>query len=30
MRTVRSVARLGDLGIPGVFSSDCMDGELLR
>jgi len=27
MRTVRSVARLGDLGMPGVFSTDCMDGE---
>jgi pimeloyl-ACP methyl ester carboxylesterase len=26
MRTVRSVARLGDLGVPGVFSSDCRDG----
>jgi pimeloyl-ACP methyl ester carboxylesterase len=26
LRTVRSVARLGDLGVPGVFSSDCMDG----
>jgi len=26
MRTVRSVARLGDIGMPGVFSSDCMDG----
>jgi pimeloyl-ACP methyl ester carboxylesterase len=26
MRTVRSVARLGDVGMPGVFSSDCMDG----
>ncbi len=26
MRTVRSLARLGDLGLPGVFSSDCMDG----
>jgi pimeloyl-ACP methyl ester carboxylesterase len=26
MRTVRSVARLGDFGIPGVFSSDCMGG----
>jgi pimeloyl-ACP methyl ester carboxylesterase len=26
MRTVRSVARLGDLGMPRVFSSDCMDG----
>jgi triacylglycerol lipase len=37
LRTVRSVARLGDLGLPGVFSSDCRDGmccaeynELLR
>ncbi len=27
MRTVRSVARLGDLGMPGVFSSECMDGQ---
>ncbi len=27
MRTVRSVAWLGDVGIPGVFSSDCMDGD---
>jgi triacylglycerol lipase len=27
MRTVRSVARLGDLGIPGVFSSECRAGE---
>jgi triacylglycerol lipase len=26
MRTVRSLARLGDLGSPGVFSSDCADG----
>jgi triacylglycerol lipase len=26
LRTVRSVARLGDLGMPGVFSSDCMAG----
>jgi triacylglycerol lipase len=26
MRTVRSLARLGDLGMPGVFSSDCADG----
>ena len=26
LRTVRSVARLGDLGIPGVFSSECHDG----
>ena len=27
MRTVRSVARLGDLGVPGVFSSACRDGS---
>ena len=27
MRTVRSMARLGDLGIPGVFSSECREGE---
>jgi pimeloyl-ACP methyl ester carboxylesterase len=27
LRTVRSVAWLGDLGMPGVFSSDCMDGD---
>jgi triacylglycerol lipase len=27
LRTVRSVARLGDLGLPGTFSSDCQDGE---
>lgn len=26
LRTVRSVARLGDAGIPGVFSSNCRDG----
>ena len=26
MRTVRSLARLGDLGVPGVFSSDCRYG----
>jgi pimeloyl-ACP methyl ester carboxylesterase len=26
LRTVRSVARLGDFGMPGLFSSDCMDG----
>ncbi len=26
MRTIRSVARLGDLGVPGVFSSECRDG----
>jgi hypothetical protein len=24
---VRSVARLGDLGIPGLFSSRCADGD---
>ena len=27
LRTVRSVARLGDLGVPGVFSSECRAGE---
>ncbi len=27
MRTVRSVARLGDLGMRGLFSSRCRDGE---
>jgi triacylglycerol lipase len=26
MRAVRSVARLGDLGVPRVFSSECGDG----
>jgi pimeloyl-ACP methyl ester carboxylesterase len=26
LRTVRSLARLGDLGMPGVFSSECRDG----
>jgi hypothetical protein len=26
MRTVRSIARLGDLGLPGVFSRTCADG----
>ena len=26
LRTVRSVARLGDLGLPGVFSSECRSG----
>jgi triacylglycerol lipase len=26
MRTVRSFARIGDLGVSGVFSSDCADG----
>jgi pimeloyl-ACP methyl ester carboxylesterase len=27
LRTVRSIARLGDMGVPGVFSSGCRDGE---
>lgn len=27
MSAVRSVARLGDLGLPGMFSSACADGE---
>lgn len=27
MNAVRSVARLGDLGVPGLFSSRCADGE---
>jgi len=27
LRAVRSVARLGDLGVPGMFSSRCADGE---
>jgi triacylglycerol lipase len=27
LRTVRSVARLGDLGVPGVFSSECRAGD---
>ena|SRR5437763_2816567 len=27
MRTVRSVARLGDLGVPGVFSTRCSGGD---
>jgi hypothetical protein len=26
LRTVRWLARLGDLGLPGVFSSSCKDG----
>ena len=26
LRTVRLLARLGDLGLPGVFSSSCRDG----
>ncbi len=27
MSAVRSVARLGDLGVPGLFSSECRDGD---
>ena len=27
LRTVRLLARLGDLGLPGVFSTSCKDGE---
>ncbi len=27
LRTVRWMARLGDLGVPGVFSSSCHEGE---
>jgi pimeloyl-ACP methyl ester carboxylesterase len=27
IRAVRSVARLGDLGVPGLFSTRCVDGE---
>jgi pimeloyl-ACP methyl ester carboxylesterase len=27
LRTVRWLARLGDLGLPGVFSTSCRDGE---
>jgi pimeloyl-ACP methyl ester carboxylesterase len=27
LRTVRSVAFLGDLGVPGLFSTGCRDGE---
>jgi pimeloyl-ACP methyl ester carboxylesterase len=27
LRAVRSVARLGDLGVPGLFSTRCSDGE---
>ena len=27
LRTVRWVARLGDLGLPGVFSTGCRDGD---
>ncbi len=26
LNTVRAVARLGDLGVPGLFSSECLDG----
>ena len=27
LRTVRLIARLGDLGVPGVFSTSCRDGD---
>lgn len=27
LRTIRSLAFLGDLGVPGFFSSDCRDGD---
>jgi triacylglycerol lipase len=27
LRAVRSVARLGDIGLPGMFSTECADGE---
>ena len=27
LRTVRLLARLGDLGVPGVFSTSCRDGD---
>ncbi len=27
LRTVRWMARLGDLGVPGVFSTDCREGD---
>ncbi|MGP0037320.1 MAG: esterase/lipase family protein [Solirubrobacteraceae bacterium] len=27
LRTIRSVALLGDLGIPGLFSTECRDGD---
>jgi triacylglycerol lipase len=27
LRTIRSLAFLGDLGVPGVFSTDCRDGD---
>ena len=27
LKAVRSVARLGDLGVPGAFSSECANGE---
>jgi triacylglycerol lipase len=27
LRTIRSVAFLGDLGVPGLFSTDCRDGH---
>ena len=30
LRSVRMLARLGDLGVPGVFSTRCRDGECCR
>jgi pimeloyl-ACP methyl ester carboxylesterase len=30
LRTVRWMARLGDLGLPGIFSSGCRDGDCCR
>ena len=30
LRTVRVLAWLGDLGVPGLFSSECRDGECCR
>jgi len=27
LRTIRSVAFLGDVGVPGLFSTDCRDGD---
>lgn len=30
LSAVRSVARLGDIGVPGMFSSECRDGDCCR
>jgi pimeloyl-ACP methyl ester carboxylesterase len=30
LRTVRAVALLGDLGLPGVFSTSCRDGDCCK